>query len=555
MVAARKSFTNAKPPAHLVNSASSSHGRIHIAENIPPAITRVIFGVNATSSRSYDFGQWYGLGFDVIVLTCQRATEQHIQSGKLSLVTLSRYCTVGLSKFFDFCKGWCESVHRPLHLADIQPALIEQFVDYLARRNIRTSSQYTIFQATRGILAVASDRGLTPPINQLFKRGTYRYPRHRHAGAKPLSEGERERFVMAVKPDLIAIFKGEFAGLMSEALAICFMAICLRAGRNTTPMLEISRDALRDHPFLPNLRLLATYKARSHSRYLTPLQQKTIIEKSTVISLDAVAIFNKVKAMTQPLTVIAPDTVKDRLWLYRCEAHTDFGKVKALTDRDVRRGLKNFIVRHNLQSDDGKPLVLTTSRLRKTLLNRLWRLSGGDPFAVACLGGHSIKVMDEHYLLPTPEMERNHKFLGEALVAIWREKDDDNRWQPRAIPITPENTPVGRCRDPLHGGHALGDGTPCIDFLSCFHCRSYVITEDESDLHRLYSFYWFMVRERDRIGKSRWTEIYGWIVRMIDEQVTQRFNPARTARIKSHAHDHPHPFWEGPAIQETGLET
>jgi hypothetical protein len=29
--------------------------------------------------------------------------------------------------------------------------------------------------------------------------------------------------------------------------------------------------------------------------------------------------------------------------------------------------------------------------------------------------GHSVRIADRHYFLPTPEMERNHKFVGEAL--------------------------------------------------------------------------------------------------------------------------------------------
>lgn len=196
----------------------------------------------------------------------------------------------------------------------------------------------------------------------------------------------------------------------------------------------------------------------------------------------------------------------------------------------------------DLRADDGSPLVLNLSRLRKTLENRLWRLSGGDPFAVARLMGHSVRVADHHYLLPTPEMERNHKFLGEALVATWSGRHTTDVGDPSRTVIA-ENTPVGRCKDPWAGELAPKDGKPCMDFLSCFRCASYVIVEEEADLYRLYSFYWFLVRERARVGASRWAKVYGWIVRLIDEQVTARFDGGRVKAAREKARVDPHPFW------------
>jgi len=52
---------------------------------------------------------------------------------------------------------------------------------------------------------------------------------------------------------------------------------------------------------------------------------------------------------------------------------------------------------------------------------------------VARLMGHSVRVADQHYFRPTPEMERNHKFLGEALVASWSGREKG--WIVRLIEI------------------------------------------------------------------------------------------------------------------------
>jgi hypothetical protein len=89
-----------------------------------------------------------------------------------------------------------------------------------------------------------------------------------------------------------------------------------------------------------------------------------------------------------------------------------------------------------------------------------------------------------------------------------------------------------------------------MDFLSCFRCPSYVLVEEDGDLWRLYSFYWFLIRERARVGASRWTKIYGWIVRLIDEQVTARFDTERVKEAREKARIEPHPFWRDATTME-----
>lgn len=243
----------------------------------------------------------------------------------------------------------------------------------------------------------------------------------------------------------------------------------------------------------------------------------------------------------------ARDPWKDRVWLYRATGPTRFarGPIRLLGVGSLMPCIERFVTRNRLRSDDGSPLRLSVSRLRKTLENRLWRLSGGDPFAVASLMGHGVRVADRHYFVPTPEMERNHKFLGEALVASWS-------GQEKLVVAAPNstNTPVGRCRDPYGGHLAPKDGQPCMDFLSCFRCPSYVLVEEEDDLWRLYSFYWFLIRERSQLGAGRWASVYGWIVRLIDDQITARFNSSRIRAVREKARRFPHPFWKHPHTLE-----
>jgi len=430
-------------------------------------------------------------------------------------------------------------MERSLEVRDINKGFIERFIHWQAQRaDSAYVSQYTVYMDIKFVLRTLCAKGFLPPVRELFPVNPYPHAERAIQGPTSLSEGERARLCTALKIDLGTLLQD--AGDLSETdrLVVLLLAICLRTGRNTTPMFDLTRDALESHPLKDTWRLLRTVKYRARSSQRTP------------VSPDVVYLYEKAIRLSEKyLTAVRPEW-RDKLWLYRegGRGRHKPGPVRLLTHASLGSGARRLVERHALRSDDGSPLVLTLSRLRKTLENRLWRLSGGDPFAVARLMGHSVRVADHHYLRPTPEMERNHKFLGEALVASWsgRSTTADGPM----YTATAENTPVGRCKDPWAGQLAPKDGKPCMDFLSCFRCASYLIVEEEADLYRLYSFYWFLIRERSRVGASRWAKVYGWIVRLIDEQVTARFDVGRVKAARDRARTDPHPFWRDPNTLE-----
>lgn len=67
-------------------------------------------------------------------------------------------------------------------------------------------------------------------------------------------------------------------------------------------------------------------------------------------------------------------------------------------------------------------------------------------------------------------------------------------------------------------------------------------------MHRLFSFYWLVLREHEHIGSEKWKTIFGWVVRAIDRDITPKLErvlkDSRTvADAKSRARVDPHPFW------------
>jgi hypothetical protein len=70
----------------------------------------------------------------------------------------------------------------------------------------------------------------------------------------------------------------------------------------------------------------------------------------------------------------------------------------------------------------------------------------------------------------------------------------------------------------------------------------------ESDLYRLYSFYWLILVERASIGKKRWKRLYGWVVREIDNGIAPNFSEKVVAEAKALAKSNPHPMWRNRNI-------
>jgi hypothetical protein len=81
----------------------------------------------------------------------------------------------------------------------------------------------------------------------------------------------------------------------------------------------------------------------------------------------------------------------------------------------------------------------------------------------------------------------------------------------------------------------------------------------ESDLYRLFSFYYLLLKERNFISRSRWDELYGKIIHIIDHEIitpnlrTRKnpkgcFEPYRVQKYRAEAEANPHPMWRDRTI-------
>ena len=66
----------------------------------------------------------------------------------------------------------------------------------------------------------------------------------------------------------------------------------------------------------------------------------------------------------------------------------------------------------------------------------------------------------------------------------------------------------------------------------------------KDDLHKVFSFYWYLLRKKPMIPDKAWEKAYAWIIRIIDEDIVPQIDPEIDIdALKENAKTNPHPAW------------
>ena len=455
---------------------------------------------NPSTKRTIDLSAWLGRGIDPWVHACASQLRAFVVGKLVQPSTADSYWRRGMIHFFRFLTT-CSGPAAPELLT---PDHIRAFIAWLAEQGWSTGTRKVRYDKTKSVLSSLMASGLIPRHDDLFPANPHPGSNCSAKGQLPLSMGERDR--------------------LGKAL----------------------RDDLTDHLFIPNMKRLALYKRRGNATKISSLRFSQTRDEEVSNTKDGVGLALQVLKMTQPLVAHAAPEHRDRLWLYRSERPRDKGRVIVLTKNSLDDGITALVDRHSLKGDDGKPLHLNVSRLRKTVELRLFDLSGGDHIVTAALMGQTVQVADVHYLKCTQQMRENATFVGDALPDIYRTGGADAK----VIPILPGKTPTGRCKDPYGGDMAPKNGTACDDFFSCFMCTSYAITGSPDDLHRLFSFYYFLEREMHKARSADWRAQFRNTMLLIDRFTADKFDADKVAQAREQARTAPLRFWATYSLTE-----
>lgn len=529
-----------------VNHRRETDGVLVITPDaLPPAITVVTFPPNPTSARKFDFSPFYGHGIDEVAYVCQRQIERFLsnQDHELEASTVVGYTTNGLASFLSYLMLRSAALRRPLILADLNREVIDGFLRHLAESKITIGTQRLRFTGVKSVLTALGRRGLITIVNSGDDRTFPANPfpnstRHKN-GDKPLSRKERQAFTAAVKTAVMPIFRDDVE-VTCELLGYALLIIALHTGRNTTPLLEMAPDCLRPHP-KENTQFLVLWKRRGYNTSKVALRGvsgERGIESMPGVRLPVVRLIQRVIELAIPLRSEAPDYLNDRVWLYRSNAQATRGNITTLTNNTLHKSIRKLVADYDLCDANGNPLRVTVSRLRKNFANRIFELLDRDLASTAIALGNTPQVAERNYLAPGENSQRNWKFMGEVLT---------HELLTRALGAT-ERTPAGGCSDPTNGQYSpKRDGKACFDFLNCLRCRNYVVTGD--DLYKLFSLYWRVLRERDRMDARAWQKHYAHIPRLIERDVIGEgiarkiFLPSDVKATRERARIDPHPYW------------
>lgn len=496
---------------------------------------------NPKNCRALDLTAWLGKGFDAWVWACAGQFRAFLSSQTVTTTTVVSYWNDGIRHFFEYLEV-SGAAFKPKTL---EPRHVLGYIGWIKDHpDWAYVTQKGRCEKTKAVLVALMRRKIIPNQEDLFPGNLFPGSNSRVKGARPLSPPERLRLAQALRDDIIAIHKEQFTGADSVAMVVYLLAVAIRTGANTTPLFEVSRTCLRDHPFLPNMKLLELFKRRGNATKLSSLRYSKTNEGSLSIPMDGVALLTKALKLSEPLIAEAKAAHKDRVWLYRDGSTKSRGTVTVLNSNALGRGIADLIERHDIKDDDGKRLKLNLSRLRKTKEVRLWDLSGGDLIATAALMGQDPKVADTHYLACTQQMRENATFVGDAMPDVYR----TGAAVKKVFPILPGKSPTGRCKDPYQGDKAPKNGDPCDDFFSCFTCKSYAVVGSPEDMHRLFSFYWFLEREMNHARTQDWREEFRNTMNLIDRFTADKFDAELVADAKARAKVDPLKFWASYAL-------
>lgn len=547
----RKVFVNTDLTIPRVEHMRGADGVVEVSSALlPPASTKIEFGRNPSKYRVFDFATWYGSGIDSITYACQRQVERFLskQDADVQVATIVGYCLQGLSSFLRHMTLQARAACRPMDLNDINRDTIDSYLVFLRDQGYAADSQRVTYTYTKSVILALGRRELVRVIDRgdqaTFPRNPFPGSTRHGKGERPLSAPEKRAFALAVRSAVRPLIETD-AEPTSYLAGCALLVVALHTGRNTTPLLELHTECLRAHP-KDGIEFLVVYKRRGHSTSHVALRSSSsilrVVESTPTLRATVAQLLRRFIILTAAMRQEVPLDLRARVWLYRRSRDAE-KRASALSTGSLEAAVKKLVEEYDLRGDDGKPMQVNVSRLRKTFVNRIFEILDGDVVATATAAGNTPVVAMRNYLRPSDEARRNWHFMGRVLV---------QELLTNTLGAT-EKTPVGQCSDSQDGEYApKRDGELCQSFLNCLRCRNYVVTGD--DLWRLFSFYFRVLRERPRVDKHRWRLQLAHIPRLIDRDVIQAglerklFKREQVDSARQRARHDPHPFWSGPDV-------
>lgn len=377
----------------------------------------------------------------------------------------------------------------------------------------------------------------------------------------PYSRAERQRIVDACKKQIDAIKNDDFQKDRLGMLVPYMLLMALRTGINVQPLLDLRTDSLKPG-VIDGRMVLTAHKNRGYSSQNIDVTESN--DERFHVTKRVAGLFEEVLELTASLREQAPEELKNVLWLIR--DRYDESKTKTVNSNSVYTAITEFAERYDLRNDQGEPLNLNLRRMRPTFAHTLLRINGGDLRDLQRRLNHKSIATTMRYLDPEQD-EFKSSFKHRGLVMqqwIMGASGDVNVEETAAqMGITMDEAEkvisgandmlVGSCKNPMNSKFNDDNQSACTNFMACFRCENQVITH--KDLHKVFSFYWYLLSKKPVIPEKAWNKAYEWIIRVIDEDIVpQVASTMDVDSLRNEARINPHPAWANRnlAVAELG---
>lgn len=532
----------------------------------------------AGRERILDLGNWLGRGIDAWVFAITACLRQMLLSGARTTMSVAQYAQRAKS-FLDYLAGSAQTPSAPKAPtpSELSPVHVQHFVGRLQKvaqdRNWTSTTTRATYCAVKTVLLEMFAQGLIPgDPSRFFQRGVLAW-RDGESRQTSLSDAEQERLAKAIKSDLVNIHHRRLKLTQSAVQGLRLLVVAHRQGLNPTPLFELRRDSLAPG-LLPGTIRILTFKHRNKkirsSAARAALQQQPS-EQNLLFDLSEGGVLQQAIASTRDLIDEAPTAFKGRIWLYRYEGGPKKGSVSCLKAGDLEWVITCVVRRHQLLGDDGKPLRLNLSRLRKSRFDRALRAADGDMAITANLMGNTPRVADMNY--PSMNDARQAEaaaFMNGDYAAMMRAPSKGSEktnlrlvkvhpsegTKDRSTIELPTQTPVAGCKDTISGEHAPSDGhSHCDRYVMCLFCSSFAIVGTVDELWRLFSFQTFAQAELDYLDEALGAERtadegledlrdrYRLAIPYIEDFTQRQFARSRVAQARARTEAGLHPYW------------
>lgn len=541
MARQRKNLTVSKEKlkkTYVVEPTIDATQSQEIVRPINPVVNYPSLGSSCGNGSNFDFSPHYGKGYDDITNRVYYTAKALLKNtDAFTERTQQSYLKDGFSNFAEYLELYRHSLNADLTQVDITPELIEQYLLHLKGSELAFTSQKEVYSKGKSFLIRMKEKGYWSAVGDInlnadfFPKNPFPQSNKRVKGENPLTSYEKRRVVVALKQAIKPIYQ-KTEPLTGYDLTLCLLAVAIQTGINTSPLLNMTTEALSDHPLKDNRKLLTVFKKRGNATQLHNLRKSIELEVVQGIKLD---VAHLIEVIIEHNAVVRKLTDTDLVFVYKTTGggtNIKKGTATSLHQEALRNNIKKFIKEYDLQDENGLTMKLTVSRFRKTFINGIYELSGESLLIAAQQAKHSGRGTLDHYLQAPGQSKRNLGLMGEIRV--------------KELTCVEPSVPVGHCKDPKSGDRAPKNGTLCNDFIGCFRCKSFVITGD--DLYKLFSFYWAIIRNRDEFGRKDWKRHLKNALRIVDEEVVPEFAKLgqlqRVEAEKERARANPHPYWQ-----------